>query len=400
MSTSLSAPLTLPGGAVLHNRIAKAAMSENLADDHLPGERLLRLYGRWSHAGAGLLLTGNVMVDRRALGEPRNVVVESDAAVDALRRWADVAQAGGAACWPQVNHPGRQGARQVSSEMVAPSAVPLKIGGGLFGTPRALEATEIEDLVGRFGRVAGWSKRAGFAGVQVHGAHGYLVSQFLSPLVNQRDDAWGGDAERRRRFLVEVVRAMRAEVGAGFPIGVKLNSADFQRGGFDEAESMAVVEVLEAEGVDLLEISGGTYERPAMMAALPEQKASTAAREAYFLRYAQAVRARTRMPLLLTGGFRTRTGMEAALASGAVDMVGLGRPMALEPDLPRRLLDGSATESRATLHLTGLKPLDGVSDIAWYAHQLRRMGDGKEPDPEANTLAVLARLGWNAATGG
>lgn len=398
MTSILAAPLTLPCGATLSNRLAKSAMSENLADDHWPGERLRRLYARWGASGAGLLLTGNVMVDARALGEPHNVVVENEAAHDPMARWAEAGQAAGAAVWPQLNHPGRQAIRAVSTQIVAPSAVPLKIGGGMFGVPRALEAGEIEVIVERFGRAAGVCKRAGFAGVQLHGAHGYLVSQFLSPLVNQRDDAWGGDAVRRRRFLVEVVRAMRAEVGSAYPIGVKLNSADFQRGGFDEDESMAVVGVLEAEGVDLLEISGGTYERPAVTGTLPEQKASTAAREAYFLDYARKVRARTGMPLLLTGGFRTRAGMEGALASGAVDMVGVARPMALEPELPRGLLDGTVDQSRATLHLSGLKLLDGVSDIAWYGHQLRRLADGKEPDPSATTWGVLARMGWAAAT--
>lgn len=398
--SALARPLPLPCGVHLPNRLAKSAMSENLADaGHLPDERLFRVYDRWARSGAGLLLTGNVMVDATALGEPHNVVVVPGQGGAALARWAEVAQAGGAACWPQLNHPGRQSPRTLSRVPVAPSAVPLRLPGKVFAPPRALEAAEIEELVGRFGRAAGACKAAGFQGVQLHGAHGYLVSQFLSPLSNLRDDAWGGDPARRRRFLLEVVRAMRAEVGPGFPVGVKLNSADFQRGGFDEAESMDVVTALEAEGVDLLEISGGTYEKPAMAGRGSAVRASSLAREAYFLDYARAVRGRTRLPLLLTGGFRTRAGMEAAVESGAVDVVGLARPMALEPDLPARVLAGTAQDSRVEPRRTGVGALDGLLEVAWYSHQIGRMSRGLDPDPGVWPWRVLLEVGWDSLRG-
>ncbi|MFN3431115.1 MAG: NADH:flavin oxidoreductase, partial [Candidatus Sericytochromatia bacterium] len=331
---ALARPLTLPCGAVVPNRLAKPALSEQLADAaNQPTEALPRLYERWARGGAGLLITGNVMVDARALGEPRDVVVEDDRDLPMLRRWAEAARSRGAQAWVQINHPGRQSMRGLSADPVAPSAVPLKTGGGLFATPRALTGAEIEDLIGRYARAAAVAKTAGFSGVQLHGAHGYLISQFLSPLANRRDDAWGGDPERRMRFLLAITRATREAVGPDFPIGVKLNSADFQRGGFDEAESMAVVQALDAEGIDMLEVSGGTYEAAAMVGNLHEQRASTRAREAYFLTYAERVRSLVRMPLMLTGGFRTLDGMADALESGAVDVIGLGRPLALEPDL-------------------------------------------------------------------
>ena len=398
----LTDPLTLPCGAVLRNRIAKSAMSEDLAErGHLPGSALNALYARWASSGAGLLISGNVMVDARHLGEPNNIVfdprtspVSASPVSDALRAWAAAGQAEGTHFWPQINHPGRQ--TPLSRVPVAPSAIPLKLPGKLFATPRALESSAIEDIVGRYGRAAGMSKDAGFSGVQIHGAHGYLVSQFLSPLSNQRDDAWGGDAERRRRFLVEIVRAMRAEVGPNFPIGVKLNSADFQRGGFTEEESMDVIGVLEAEGVDLLEISGGTYEKPAVTGAIRELRASTIAREAYFLEYARTVRQKTNLPLLLTGGFRTRSGMVDALAGqrGCVDMIGLARPMALEPDLPRGLLDGSVLESRVQPKTTGIRSLDGLIEVSWYTYQLRRIAHGQAPDPGVWPWTVLLRMAW------
>jgi 2,4-dienoyl-CoA reductase-like NADH-dependent reductase (Old Yellow Enzyme family) len=381
----------------LPNRIGKSAMSENLADSaHLPGERLLRLWSRWAGSGAGLLITGNVMIDRTALGEAHNVVIEPETDPAALRPWAEAGQAGGAVVWPQLNHPGRQSPVFLSREPVAPSAVPMTLPGRLFRTPRALREEEILDIVRRFGAAAGIVRAAGFGGVQIHGAHGYLVSQFLSPLCNLREDGWGGDAERRRRFLLEVVRAVRGAVGAAFPLGVKLNSADFQRGGFTEEESMDVVVALQDEGVDLLEISGGTYERPAVSGVLKEQRASTQAREAYFLQYAKKVRARTTMPLMLTGGFRTRAGMEEALGSGAVDLCGVARAMALEPEFPRGLLDGTVRESAVVPRRTGVRALDGLADIAAYSDQLRLMGDGREPDPALSPWCVLAGLGWRA----
>lgn len=396
MPSPLAAPLPLPCGAVLPNRLAKSAMSENLAGpDHAPDARLERLYTRWGGGGAGLLLTGNVMVDRTALGEPHNVVVEDERPLDALRRWAAASQASGTPTWVQLNHPGRQSPATLSKVPVAPSAVPLRL--PAFRPPRALAEAEIEGLVGRFARAAGVCRRAGFSGVQVHGAHGYLVSQFLSPLANVRTDGWGGDATRRRRFLVEVVRAIRAEVGPGFPVGVKLNSADFQRGGFSEEESMEVVEVLEAEGVDLLEISGGTYEKP-QMTGVP-QRSSTVAREAYFLEYAAKVRGRTKLPLWLTGGFRTRAGMEAALNSGAVDVIGLARPLVLDPEAPRRLLDGSSEGCPVAPRRTGVRPLDALLEVSWYTWQLHRIAAGKEPDPGVWPWTVLAGMAWDTVTG-
>lgn len=393
----ISSPLTLPCGAMLANRLGKSAMSENLADPgHVPGDRLFRLWDRWARGGAGLLITGNVMIDRQALGEPHNVVIEATTDPTRLRDWATRAQAGGAAVWPQLNHPGRQSPAFLSRVPVAPSAVALQLPGKMFNPPRALLEPEIVDIVARFGAAAGVVRASGFAGVQIHAAHGYLISQFLSPLTNLRDDRWGGDASRRSRFLLEVVRSVRATVGRSFPVGVKLNSADFQRGGFTEEESMDVVAALEREGVDLLEISGGTYERPAVSGVLEEQRATTLAREAYFLQYARAVRARTTMPLMLTGGFRTRAGIESALQSGAVDICGLARPMALEPEFPRALLDGTADESAVQPKRTGLRMLDGLADIAWYSDQLRLMGEGKDPNPKLSPWGVLLGIGWRS----
>ncbi|MBH2032778.1 MAG: NADH:flavin oxidoreductase/NADH oxidase family protein [Pseudomonadales bacterium] len=385
----LQQALTLPNGSRLKNRLAKSAMSEALGttDNHAT-EALVRLYGRWAAGGIGLLITGNAMIDRRALGEPNNVAIEDDSDMPLLQRWAAAGQADGTQLWVQLNHPGRQSPKGLNAENVSPSPVPFSPAlQAFFAPPRALTEDEIMALIQRFARSAGIVKRAGFSGVQIHAAHGYLVSQFLSPLTNQRSDQWGGSAENRRRFVLEVYRAMRAEVGATFPIGIKLNSADFQQGGFSEDESLAVIQALHEEGIDLVELSGGTYEAPAM-SDQKRHRASTLAREAYFLEFAEKVRAAVPVPLMVTGGFRSLGGMATALSSGAMDLIGLARGLAIEPDLPQRLLAGQEPQYAVRPISTGIKAIDRMAlmEVVWYSRQLRRMAKGQAPKPNESGL--------------
>jgi 2,4-dienoyl-CoA reductase-like NADH-dependent reductase (Old Yellow Enzyme family) len=263
-----------------------------------------------------------------------------------------------------------------------------------FNTPRELTPDEIEDIIRRFGQAAAIAKKAGFTGAQIHGAHGYLVSQFLSPHANQRSDEWGGTPENRRRFVLAVLAEMRRRTGPGFPIGIKLNSADFQKGGFSEEESLDTIRALAAAGIDMVEISGGTYEAPAMTGV--QRKDSTAKREAYFLEFAEKVRATVKVPLMLTGGFRTLAGMAGAVSSGAVDFVGLARALAVEPELPSRLLGGEEARHVIRPITTGIKMVDRMAlmEVTWYARQLRRIGEGHEPKPnESGLKAFLASLG-------
>jgi 2,4-dienoyl-CoA reductase-like NADH-dependent reductase (Old Yellow Enzyme family) len=392
--TSLHDPLVLPSGQVLPNRIMKSALSEALANKHnSPDERLHQLYSTWSQGGYGLLITGNVMIDRTQLGELGNVVIEDERDLDALARWAKSTQDAGVPIWAQLNHPGRQSnLLALGHTPVAPSAIPLNLPGAAM--PRALAAEEIEQIIERFGNAAAVCEAAGFNGIQVHAAHGYLVAQFLSPLANQRDDNWGGDLERRMRFLVEVVRRIRSRVSPGFSVGVKLNSADFQRGGFTEDESRAVIAALAKERIDLLEVSGGSYESPAMAGSAA---ASTRAREAYFLEYARTVRELLGdVPLAVTGGFRSRTGMADAVSSGECDVVGIGRPTITTPDAARTILSGDvdsveAHQIRAGMRpvlgrVTDLKMLDGVLELAWHGDQMHRLGKGLAPDLNRGAL--------------
>lgn len=385
----LQQALTLPNGSRLKNRLAKSAMSEALGttDNHAT-EALVHLYGRWAAGGIGLLISGNAMIDRRALGEPNNVAIEDDSDMPLLQRWAAAGQADGTQLWVQLNHPGRQSPKGLNAENVSPSAVPFSPAlQAFFAPPRALTEDEIVALIQRFARSAGIVKRAGFSGVQIHAAHGYLISQFLSPLTNQRNDQWGGSAQNRRRFVLEVYRAMRAEVGATFPIGIKLNSADFQHGGFSEDESLAVIQALHDEGIDLVELSGGTYEAPAM-SDQKRHRTSTLAREAYFLEFAEKVRAAVPVPLMVTGGFRSLGGMATALSSGAMDLIGLARGLAIEPDLPQRLLAGNEPQYAVRPISTGIKVIDRMAlmEVVWYSRQLRRMAKGQAPKPNESGL--------------
>lgn len=389
---AFASPLTLPNGQQLDNRLAKSAMSERLADrDHAPSEELVRLYERWGEGGTGLLITGNVMVDPRARGESGNVAIEDDRHLPALTVWAEAARRHGARLWMQINHPGRQSPRDLVPEPVSASAVPMTgIKRAVFAKPRALEPREIEGIVQRFAATAAVAEQAGFDGVQIHGAHGYLISQFLSPLTNHRDDDWGGDAARRRRFAIEVARAVRKAVSPGFAVGIKLNSADFQRGGFTNDDSVALVEALDAEGLDLIEISGGTYESAKMFEETVPTRESSKRREAFFQAYVEMVQDRVTTPLMLTGGLRTRAGMMDAMASG-VDVVGMARPLALEPDLSARLIDGRAEAARPVRLATGNKLLDSVIQGSWYQTQIDRMGQGLSPDPDLGRLRPALR---------
>lgn len=403
--TSPSDRLQLPCGLTLPNRIMKAAMSESLANaGHSPDGRLEQLYRTWGQGGYGLLITGNVMVDRTQLGEPGNVVIEDDRDRDALTRWAKAAHDSGTPILVQLNHPGRQcNPFALGHVPVAPSAVPLSLPGS--PTPRELTGAEIEYIVERFVTAAAVCEEAGFDGIQVHAAHGYLVTQFLSPLSNLRTDEWGGDATRRMRFLLEIVRRIRARVAPGFAVAVKLNSADFQRGGFSEDDSRHVIATLAGEGLDLIEISGGNYESPAMSGSAAP---STREREAYFLDYARTVRQLAAgVPLAVTGGFRSRRTIEEALHAGDCDVVGVARPTVITPDAATAILsdrlDVLPTHElqygmRGLLgRFVDLKSFDGLLNLSWNADQIHRLSAGKQPDLDrgrlATTVAMLRRNG-------
>lgn len=380
MTNDISLPLTLPCGISVKNRIAKAPMTEGLADEmNRATARHETLYRKWAEGGAGILVTGNVQVDRRFLERPGNVVIDQNGGLEELKAFAAAGTANNTLLLMQIGHAGRQTPRRVNPQPVAPSEIPLALPESAFGRPRALSSAEVEDVVARFAHVATIAKETGFSGVQVHGAHGYLISEFLSPLANQRQDKWGGSLENRARLLREVVQAIRQAVGPEFPISVKLNSSDFQNGGFSHEDCLQVVKWLEEDSVDLLEISGGNYENPAMMIGgrgADEIKRTTIAREAYFMDYAANIRKATTVPLMVTGGFRTRAAMDAALSEGNVDFIGIGRPMCVDTDAPNHLL--ASKDGEAIAYEQSIKPSKGA--LGWFCLNIIRHADGLDAD--------------------
>lgn len=390
-------PLRLPNGAVLPNRIAKAAMEEQLAEPaQKPGAALHRAYRAWSEGGTGLLLTGNVMVDRRALTSAGAVVLDAETDLEPFRRWASAAKAGGAAIWMQISHPGRQVMAALGQPGWAPSAVAVDLGkhSKLIAPPREMSEAEIEATIARFAATAQRAEEAGFDGVQIHAAHGYLISQFLSPLSNRRTDRWGGTLENRARLLIEVIRAVRAAVRADFAVAVKLNSADFQRGGFDAGDAEAVVRLLNELPVDLVELSGGTYEAPAMQGQTRDGR--TLAREAYFLEFAAQIAKVACMPVMTTGGIRRREVAAEVLAQG-VAVVGIGTALALCPDLPRRWREGRPSGELVPQVGFKDKTMNALAIMALVRRQIHRLGANQPPLAAPSPLFTLIRDQWRGA---
>jgi 2,4-dienoyl-CoA reductase-like NADH-dependent reductase (Old Yellow Enzyme family) len=381
--------LMLPNGSGILNRIAKAAMEENMADaDQAPSERLMRLYQAWAEGGAGLLITGNVMIDSRAMTGPGGVVLECDQHLERFRRWASAGRARGAQFWMQINHPGRQMPANLGQKAWAPSEVPIDLGkmSKHFETPQAMTEQVIEDVIHRFATTARLGELAGFTGVEIHAAHGYLLSQFLSPLTNRRTDRWGGSLSNRARLLIEVVKAVRAAVTPEYAVAVKLNSADFQRGGFSADDAKEVVQLLNELPVDLVELSGGSYEAPAMQGDARDGR--TLAREAYFAGFALDIQTVAKMPVMVTGGIRRRAVAEQVIASG-LDMVGIGTALAIDPSLPRewRLGRDNAPQLRPIAWRS--KTLASIANMAVVKFQLNRHSLGKAPDPRVSPLKAL-----------
>jgi 2,4-dienoyl-CoA reductase-like NADH-dependent reductase (Old Yellow Enzyme family) len=389
MSRELFSPLALRSGGTLRNRIAKAAMEENMAGSaQLPDERLISLYGRWGEGGAGLVITGNVMVHAEALTGPGGVVLEEGAPLEPFARWAEAGKADGAKIWMQISHPGRQVQARMPGVVWAPSAIAVELGrhSKRFGRPTPMTNEQIIATVERFATAAKLAEQAGFDGVEVHAAHGYLISQFLSPLVNRRDDEWGGPLENRARLLLDVVRAIRMVVSPSLAVAVKLNSADFQRGGFDAEDAGRVIAMLEPLGVDLVELSGGSYESPAMTGRPTDGR--TAAREAYFLALAAELAKTSPMPLMLTGGITRRETADAVLANG-IAVVGMGTAIALTPDLPNRWRAGLEAAERLNTVTWSDKTLASAASMALVRHQMRRITRGKEPTGNTHPVHAL-----------
>ena len=391
---------TFANGKTAKNRFFKSAMEEQLAKQNQPTMPLVQLYDTWAKGGAGVLVTGNVMVTENGKGSINDVVLTDERSLPTLQQWAKAGTQNDTLLIMQINHAGKQSPKVLSPTPVAPSAVALQGMDGFINPPRALTEAEIDTLIQQFATTAKIAEKAGFSGVQIHAAHGYLISQFLSPHHNRREDKWGGSLENRMQFLVEIYHAIRTAVQPEFLVGLKLNSADFQKGGFDEADSIQVVQKMAELGIDFIEISGGNYENPEMLST----KASSQKREAFFLDYAEKARAVCNAPLIITGGFRSENAMNEALQSGHLDFIGIARPFALQPDLPNQIQQGYYQTIVTNRIKTGFAPVDNklgaVLEMDWYMAQMALIGNGKQPNPKLSPWKVLFKTLWENGKAG
>ena len=398
--TNMFDALKLPNGSSLPNRICKAAMEENMAGPgQLPSEELINVYKVWAEGGVGLILSGNVMVAPDALTGPGGVVLQKgtldDPKAKALfEKWATIGKAGVGQFWLQISHPGRQVFASQGTQPVSASATKVSMPGAekMFVAARALTGDEIKAMVNRFADTAEAAQQAGFDGVEIHAAHGYLVSQFLSPLTNLREDEWGGSLENRARFLLEIIRAVRSRVGKSFGVGVKLNSADFQKGGFDESDAKQVVKWLNKEKIDIVELSGGSYESAAMAGEPTDGEfSSTIAREMYFIDFAKEIREIAKMPIMVTGGVTKYETVEQALAGGGADIVGIAKAMAYAPALPNQWQAGENLNIAMPNLSWKNKLLKVMAGMAMTKEQLHLMGAGKPPKLKQNAVLVIIK---------
>lgn len=386
----LFTPITLPNGTTIKNRFFKSAMSEGMGTKNFqPKRNIATLYKRWAEGGTGLIITGNIMVDPKGTAEPGNIVFDKNSNMEILKDWAKQGQQHGAKVMVQLNHPGKQVPKTIAKETVAPSAVPLGNGlNKLFSTPRALTTSEVEELVQKFVTSAKITKEAGFSGIQIHAAHGYLISQFLSPHDNRRTDKYGGSLENRMRFLKEIYLGMREELGKDFPIGIKINSTDFKEDGLTEEDSLETIVELANLGLDFVEISGGTYERPAMMGAT-----SKSTNQVFFAEYSKKLKQKIDIPVVVTGGIRSINAMNTLLNDNTTDFIGIARPLTIDPNIPNKIKQGTYNIVETTRVSTGVKKLDKIFGsllgIVYYQVLMQNIAKGKEPKATKNAWPSL-----------
>ncbi|KAI1842063.1 hypothetical protein JX266_011714 [Neoarthrinium moseri] len=404
----LGEPLEFPvSKRVAINRFLKGAMSEGLAswdeDDlsarGIPGKDLATLYRKWGEGGWGQLLTGNVQIHPGHLEGKGNKIIPPDAPFEGERfegfkAIADGAKAHGSLIVAQVSHAGRQVPEDIQQHPVSASDVQLitpSMGGRTYAKPRAATKEDIESFIQGFTHAAVYLEKAGYDGIQLHGAHGYLLAQFLSPTTNLRTDQYGGSLENRMRLILEIAASIRSKVSPQFILGIKINSVEFQEKGFTTDDAVLLCQALEKAGFDYAETSGGTYESMGFK----YQKESTRKREAYFIEFSEQIHKSVKnLKLYTTGGFKTVSGMVKALES--VDGIGIGRAAAQEADLPKLLLSGKAN---------GVRTCAVAEDnlfvrLVGATMQIKQIANGEEPidlSKEESFQQIYAALGMPAA---
>lgn len=372
----LAQPLELPCGVRLKNRLIKAAMSDSLGDGlGNPTEAQARLYERWAEGGTALSLIGEVQTNPDYPEKPGNLVLASGADLKGLRNLAERASVNGALIWPQLGHAGALAHLPVSSPK-GPS--PLNVEGLRC---QGLDLEEIRQLPGLYRQAAITAKNAGFSGVQIHAGHGFLLSQFLSPLFNQRPDVYGGSIEGRFRIISEVIDAVRQAVGPHFPVGIKMNSTDKLVGGLTDDDALEVIRMLDGTSIDLIDVSGGTY-----FPGAASSSDGVSTKGPYFIEFTRRAKNETGIPIMLTGGVKTRAEAVAAVQSGAADAIGLARAMVLDLDLPLAWLTGKGGDLEFPVFETS--PPGGIT--AWYSMRLTALGENGESRFSMTTEEALA----------
>jgi 2,4-dienoyl-CoA reductase-like NADH-dependent reductase (Old Yellow Enzyme family) len=372
--SSLHNNLTLPCGVVLKNRLAKAAMSDSLGDgEGNPTQAQIRLYEKWAKGGVGISFVGEVQCDPRFPEKPGNLVLGEHSNLKLLRELTQRSVIDGAHLWAQIGHAGALTPSSIS-QPVGPSALNLE---GLTCLEMSLD--EIKQLPEKYAKSALLAKKVGFSGVHIHAGHGFLLSQFLSPLFNHRTDNYGGSIENRCRIILEIIEAVRNAVGDLFPIGIRINSSDQMEGGLSEADALKAIRLLDKTSLDLIDISGGTY--------FPGVKGSSegVSKGPYFVHFAEQAKQITQIPLMVTGGFTHSAQAVEVINKGFADVIGLGRSMVIEPRLADRWLNEA--EYNPTFPRFESLPPGGLT--AWYTMRLTAIGEDWEESFELDLPSAI-----------
>ncbi|MEE9201209.1 MAG: NADH:flavin oxidoreductase [Candidatus Brocadiales bacterium] len=340
MSRLLFSPVTINTMEVA-NRFVRSATNEYMTDENdFVTDRQAALYEQLARGGVGLIITGHSYVMKGGKASKKQAAIYDDKFIPAYKRLLKRLKPYGAKVVLQISHGGRQTKPEIcGSAPVAPSAVTDKSTGV---TPRELTHDEILDVIECFGHAARRAREAGFDGVQIHAAHGYLLSEFLSPYTNRRNDEWSGGVENRARFVLEVLRACRTRAGDDFPILVKLQTDDFVEGGLVVEEAVDIAKMLEREGIDAIETSGGIVES---FPAACQTEIDAPVKEGYFVSSAEKIKRAVSVPVIVVGGIRSIGVMESIIRENKADLISMSRPFIREPDLVERLKKGLATKA-------------------------------------------------------
>jgi len=327
------------GNMTVKNRFVRSATAERAVDERgFVTDEMFDVYRQLAEGGVGLLITGHAYVHEGGRASLTQAAIHKDEYIPRLTELVDATHSVAEECKIviQITHGGRQVSTDSVIDPIAPSAVTDNDTGI---TPREMTEAEIEVCIDAFAQAARRAKEAGFDGVQLHSAHGFLISEFNSPYTNRRTDKWGGSLENRMRFLLEVYRRVRGAVGREYPIMVKLNTADYvEEGGLAIEESVQIAKTLSDAGIDAIETSGGMYESIEGQGAA--RKVQSIDEEAYFAPNATKIKQVVNVPVILVGGLLSTSVMEEVIQEGVADFVSLSRPLIREPDLPNKIKSG------------------------------------------------------------